>query len=511
MGLESAGKRGVFLYSDHEGKIKVLSADINDNLSQLRGDFGSSMDFLIREINICGFEGALVLCDGLTNSTNLSQMISEPILHAKPKFKSPEETFDYLRDSVVGSVEQQQVYNYKDLEYFVMSGFAVLLLDGVNRGLAMGIQGFAKRGIDEPSTEAMSKGSREGFIENLTDNVALMRRRIKSTKLKFDLMKIGKYSDTRVAVCYLDGVVDPDMLAEVKRRLNEIDMDTILDFGYLQPYLDEHGPSMFTAVGNTERPDTLCAKVMEGHIGVMMDGTPFALIVPYLFTEHFQSFDDYDNRPFYASFIRLLKYFSFLVSIFLPGTYVAIATFHPELLPPTLLYDVAASEARTPFPLMLEALIIHIMYEIMREAGLRLPKTIGHAVSIIGALVIGEATVNAGLIGAPMLIVVALTAISSYVVYSLYEPVAILRLILIFVGGMTGLYGIMISAALLLTNAVSMNPYGIPYSAPISPFFPAGMRDVFLRWGMKTLKKTPFKIKDYLVNSKGGRHASKKK
>ena len=228
----------------------------------------------------------------------------------------------------------------------------------------------------------------------------------------------------------------------------------------------------------------------------MVDGTPFVMVTPYLFTENFQSVDDYDNKPYYASFIRFLKYFSFFISIFLPGLYVAVGTFHQEMLPSTLLFNIATSEVITPFPLMLEAVIIFVIYEIMREAGLRLPKTIGHAVSIIGAIVIGDAMVSAGIIGAPMLIVVALTAMSSYVVYQLYEPVSILRIVLILLGGTTGIYGVMVATALLVVNISSIEVYGVPYTAPISPFYKPAMEDTFIRRSWKKLNKRQFKIQD---------------
>ena len=201
---------------------------------------------------------------------------------------------------------------------------------------------------------------------------------------------IGEKSRTDICLVYLTDTADPRMVEEVKRRLGKLSSDILLSQGYLRPYLEGKPFSPFSSVGTTERPDTLCAKINEGRIGILVDGTPFALVVPYLFEEHFQSMDDYSYRPYYGSFIRLLKYFAFLLSIFLPGGYVAITSFSPEMLPDSLLFNIAASEQQTPFSMMTEALVIHLIYEIMREAGLRLPRPVGHAVSIIGALVIGE-------------------------------------------------------------------------------------------------------------------------
>ena len=237
-------------------------------------------------------------------------------------------------------------------------------------------------------------------------------------------------------------------------------------------------------------------KVSRGRVAVLVDGSPYAVYVPYLFTDSFSTVDDYNNRPFYATFNRLLKYFSFVISVLLPGFYVAVGTYHQELLPASLMYTVAAAEASTPFSLMQEAVMVLILYEIMREAGLRLPKTIGHAVSIIGALVIGDAVVNAGLVGAPMLVVVAVTAIASYVIYPLYESISVLRIVFILLGGFTGIYGVMLGVCALCVNVTSLNPYGVPYSSPISPFSRQSVADTFYRAGWKKLIRRNVRVQN---------------
>lgn len=220
----------------------------------------------------------------------------------------------------------------------------------------------------------------------------------------------------------------------VEQRLKDAHLNTVADYGELVPFLDTNMRSFFSAVGTTERPDVLASKLYEGRVAVLVEGTPFVLYVPYLFSDNFQSLDDYDYPPFFGGFVRLLKYFSFGISVFLPGVYVALGTFHQELIPTNLLFTIASAEFRTPLSLMNEAIMTLIFYEIMREAGLRLPKVVGHAVSIIGAIVIGEATVSAGLIGAPILVIIAITAIASYVAFPLYDSVSVLRLLFILAG-----------------------------------------------------------------------------
>ncbi|MEG2597361.1 MAG: spore germination protein, partial [Oscillospiraceae bacterium] len=225
-----------------------------------------------------------------------------------------------------------------------MSGFVVVIIDGIAKGIALGAQGFSFRSISEPSGEVNERGSREGFTEPIKINMSLVRRRIKSDKLKFEMFQLGEQSQTDACLIYKTDVVSQELLREIRKRMGQIKMDVVLDTGYLQPFLEGKALSLFSEVGVTERPDTICAKIMEGRVAIMLDGTPYVLIVPYLFNENFQSFDDYAHRPYFATFIRLLKYFSFFLTIYLPGIYVAFATFHPEALPHALLFNIASSE-----------------------------------------------------------------------------------------------------------------------------------------------------------------------
>ena len=303
----------------------------------------------------------------------------------------------------------------------------------------------------------------------------------------------------------MKSAVSPELLRQVRYRLSKVNIDVVLETGYLQPFLDTRPLSLFSGVGVTERPDTLCAKVAEGRVGLLLDGTPYALIVPYLFNENFQSLDDYSHRPYFATFIRWLKYASFALSILLPGLYVAMGSFHPELLPHTLLMNLVSSEEATPFPLMLEALFTFFIYEIVREAGLRMPRAVGHAVSIVGGLVIGDAAVSAGLIGAPMVIVVAITAISSFVAPSLYEPVTVLRFAFILIGGLLGVFGVTLGACAVLANLCAVNPFGVPATSPATPFSLYAMRDVLVRWGWRGLSKEDLRVQDLAGSDlKGG-------
>ena len=371
-----------------------------------------------------------------------------------------------------------------------------MFVDGVSKCLSLGIQGFGKRQTDEPPTEADIKGAKECLTETLNDNKAILRRRLKTPKLKLKQLKIGEETQTSVVVAYIEGVADDKLVADVERRITEAPIKNLQDFGEIASFLDSEISSYFSAVGNTERPDTLCSKLLEGRVAVMMDGSPFAVYVPCLFTDSFSTVDDYDNLPFYATLNRVLKYFAFIASIILPGFYVATGTFHQELIPTSLMFTIASAEATTPFSLMQEALMVLVLYEIMREAGIRLPQMIGHAVAIIGALVIGDAIVNAGLVGTPMLVVVAVTAIASYVVYPLYESISVLRIMFIILGGFTGIYGIVLGICVVCVNITALNPYGVPYSAPVSPLNIKSIGDIFYRESWRKLAKRKVRVQN---------------
>lgn len=476
--------------------MEKIFAEISDNKNKLKKDFTDCSDFLLRECTVGGRKCIVCVLDGMINSLQLSQMIMRPILSYKFDNDAPYSVYETIKQRVVSSLEMNEAENFEDAYFFLFSGFAVVFVDGMPKCLVMGIQGFEKRKTGEPSNEPNIKGAKECFTETLNDNKAMLHRRIKSPSLKIKQFKIGNQIKTSVAVCYLESAVDMRLVADVESRILSAPIDEVCDYGEIAAFLDSGIKSYFTAVGNTERPDTLCSKLSEGRVAVLVDGSPYAMYVPYLFTDSFSTVDDYNNRPFYATFNRLLKYFSFVISVILPGFYVAVGTYHQELLPPSLMYTVAAAEASTPFSLMQEAVMVLILYEIMREAGLRLPKAIGHAVSIIGALVIGDAVVNAGLVGTPMLVVVAVTAIASYVIYPLYESISVLRIIFILLGGFTGIYGVMLGVCTLCVNITSLNPYGVPYSSPISPLSKKNAADVFYRADWKKLIKRNVKVQN---------------
>lgn len=474
----------------------VFYNGIKDNILFLQNIFGESGDLVIRKISKCGYNFAIVYMENLINKDQLNFQLLSRILRCKKFPDTPSDCLKYIERSLCTAPE---VLKCKDTEKsleLLMSGCALLFVDNYCDVLVIGVQGFPSKSVGEPNSEIAERGSQEGFTEVLRFNVAMIRRRMKTPLLRFKYMKIGKMSQTSVAMCYIEGKVSNKILNRVKTRLSKIKIDTVLDSGYLQPFLENSVYSIFSDVGTCERPDTVCGKIAEGRIAILVDGTPFCLIVPYLFIENFQNFDDYALSPIFVSFIRILKFFSFFISFILPGLYVAIGEYNPEIFPTAIFYKVVDAKTSTPFSLLWEAIIIYIIYEIMREAGLRLPKAVGHAVSIVGALVIGDAAVSAGLIGAPMIIIVAITALASYVVPKLYYASAVLRFAFIFIGGFAGVFGMIIGLWTVIIAICSHNSFGVPYSAPISPFSLSSMRDTFIRMSWRKLSQKNIKIQD---------------
>ena len=474
---------------------RLLSGALEEDLLELRRQLGNSDDLVIHRMTHRGVGLAAVMFDGLVANAMVSDFLFRPLADLPPELADGERLYRYLSGGgVLLAGESKEVCTFGELLSIAMSGFAVVLVEGVPAGLALGYQGFKSRSVGEPSGERNLRGSREGFCEVLNFNMGMIRRRLRTPLLTVESLTAGKVSNTIVKLFYLRTVASPRMVQEVKRRISSVELSILLDPGYLQPFLDGRRLSLFSGVGVTERPDTVCAKLGEGRVAVMVEGSPFALILPYLFIEHFQSLDDYIHRPYFASFVRVLKLLSFFVTILLPGYYVAVVSFHPELIPRPLLSQMVGAALRTPLPVLPEALVVFFLYELLREAGLRIPSPIGHAIGIVGGIVIGDAAVSAGLISLPMVIIIALTAVSSFVVPSLYEPVTVLRFGFLLVGGFLGLYGVYLAFALLVLNLCSLTALGVPVTAPLSPAEGYSFRDLFFRAGWKVLQGEDLRV-----------------
>ncbi len=471
-------------------KTTQLTKSLEYNIEYTKRLFSCAADLTIHELQLSGIRAAVISIDNLISKDTLAIAVIKPLFEYNFA-GSPEQCLTDIRTKVLYTDDITNISTFEELSGLILSGFCVIALDGTDKMISVGLQGFKSRSISEPESDVIQRGSKEGFVETIHTNMSMLRRRMKSTGLKLDIMKAGSLSQTEICICYLADKASPDIVRELKRRINKIDLETVLAPGYLVPYIEDEGCiSPFSAVGITERPDTVCGKLTEGRIAILTDGAPSALIVPYLFAEYFQTIDDYSNRPYFATFTRWLKYAAFFISILLPGIFVALGTFDQEMFPSLMLNKIAGAISSTPLSLMAETLLIQFVYEIMRESGLRMPQPLGYAVSIVGGLVIGDTAINAGLIGAPTLMVTAVAAIGSYVIPNLYAPSAILRLGFTVAGGLTGIWGVSIMFCLVFVNLCSKTSFGIPYTSPVTPTGAAVFRDVFVRAGWKTLSAT---------------------
>jgi spore germination protein KA len=374
----------------------------------------------------------------------------------------------------------------------LLSGNTILILDQVKEALSIGLRKWEKRSIGEPQTETVVHGPREGFTETLRVNTSMLRRKIKNANLRLEAMTIGEQTHTVICIAYIEGIVKPGLIDELKKRLGAIRADSVLDSGYIEAYIEDAPYSIFPTVGNSERPDTIAGRLLEGRAAIIVDGSPFVLTVPMVFIESFQSAEDYYIRSYFASTLRFIRVLSFLITILAPALYVAITTFHQELIPTQLLFSMTAGRSNVPFPALVEALIMMIMFDILKEAGIRLPKPVGSAISIVGALVIGQSAVAAGLVGTFMIIVVSTTAIASFVVPAQMDAVSLLRYMFLMLAGFLGGFGIIMGFLFMMAYIVSLKSFGVFYLAPITPLNRRGMNDCFVRLPLWKMVKRPF-------------------
>lgn len=471
-----------------------LSPDLEANLAAFRRKLGASPDLIIRRLRLgpeTGIAGALLMIGGLTDQQVVNRDIIRPLMNEmkQAKGKGTEDLLDYLADKVVVIGEVRREPQFEQALDLLLQGDTILLLDGEAEALVFSTKGWEKRSIQEPESEQVIRGPHEGFTEDLRTNTALLRRKIIGPGLQFEEMKIGRRTRTTVAIAYLKGVVNEKLVEEVRTRLKRVNIDQILDANYLVEFISDAPFSIFPTITYTERPDVAAAKLLEGRVAIFIDGTPMVNTVPTLWVESFQSPDDYNFSFHYATLIRMLRYLSFFLAVFSPAIFVALASYHQELLPTPLLVTLSGATEGTPFPIVVEMIMMGAFFEILREAGIRIARPVGSTISIVGALVIGEAAVSAGLVGGPTIIVVALTAITSFVVPRQVTAGIVLRLTFTLLAGMLGAYGILIGMLFTLLHLASLRSFGVPYLSPLAPSTAADLKDVLVRvpiWAMGT-------------------------
>lgn len=474
----------------------MLPPHIEDILTELDRITAHSCDLLINRVRLGGVPCCMLACEGMLSTEALGELVFEPLRDLPQPCADGTAVLEFLRAHRLLSTDCPMVTEVGEMLTLLYSGFAVLLAEGADFALAFGIQGYATRGITEPSGELNIYGAKEGFTEPVRTNMSLIRRRMKSPRLTFEMHKAGTLSQTDICLCWLSDRVPHDLLETLRRKIDSLPLETVLSAGYVRPFLEQNDRQLVHSIGTTERPDVLCAKLLEGRVGILIDGTPFALTVPQLFCETFQTLDDYNYPPAYATLLRWLKYAAGLVALLLPALYLAAALWHPALMNETLLRILTESEADAPFSVTAEMLGVLFMYEIVREAGLRLPKAVGGAVGIIGGLLIGDAAVRSGLISTPVLTVAALSATAGFVIPEHHAALTVMRPLLILAAALSGLAGVGLLSAVLLLHVCSAEVFGYPVTAPVAPLMPRKMHDLLARVGFRKLSQGNFNVSD---------------
>jgi len=479
-----------------------VNSDVSINIDYLKCKFSNCSDVIYREINVFSEEKhdtVLIWIDGLTDMNLINDDIVKRLI--KIRYTKDKQYFiqseDKVQNNIVSIADIKVHTKMSEVIDSLLSGNTIIFIDGLDECIIASTRGGQFRSITEPKSESIVRGPMQGFTENIKINVGLIRGIIKNSDLKVESLKLGNVSKTDVTITYIDGIVNESILKEVKKRVNKINLDAILDSSYIEELIEDHPYSPFPQIAHTERPDKVAAHLLEGRVAIIVDGSPFVLLVPSIFIQFLQSSDDYYERYFMAFAVRMVRYLFFILALTFPSIYIAITTYHQEMLPTTLLMSVAGAQSGVPFPALIEAFIMELMLEALREAGVRLPKTVGQAVSIVGALVIGEAAVSAGIVSPLMVIVVATTAIASFTIpgFSIAISVRLLRFPLMLFAATLGFYGIMIGLIALLIHLCKLESFGIPYLSPLAPLEKADLKDTVIRVPWWSMKKRPTILK----------------
>ena len=480
--------------SDTSAPKVPLQGVLTQDMEWLQNRYVRCSDLVYRQFTVGGRQerqAAVFYFDGMTSSKVVHDNILQPLLldaelvqYDAENDQNLKNYFSYVKQHLLPAGEITIIDDLEQGSQAMMNGDVLLLLDGCLQAFVVDAKGFPHRSVDSSQNEMVLRGPQEAFTEALRVNTALIRRRLRTNQLKFEEKTLGRFTQTQISIVYLEGIANDNIIAEVHRRLDNLkDVDSILDASCIEQYIEDAPFSIFPQMQYTERPDKVAASLLEGRIALIVDGSPEVLLLPLMFVQLLQSPEDYYNRIAPGTFMRWIRYMGLLIAITFPSLYVAITSYHPEMLPLNLLLSIAAAREGVPFPAFVEALIMELAFELLREASIRLPGAIGNTIGIVGALVIGDAAVSAHLVAPQMVIVVAITAIGSFTVPSMEAsyPIRLLRFPLMLLAAAFGLYGVMLGLLAILVHLVHLRSFGFPYLEPLAPLKLNELRDVFFR------------------------------
>ena len=451
----------------------------------------NSTDLKSRVVQFFGTELRICYIAEITDNELLTNGLIYPICSYIGERKK--DIYAELKNAI-STIETLDCDSIDEAVSLLLSGKTLVLVNNADKILACDVEKITVRAVAEPPTSVVIKGPREGFTESLKFNLALIRKRVKTEDLVVNLFEVGEITKTQIGVVYIDSVVDKAVLKMVVKRLKSIKIDGVLDSHYLVSYLQNKPKSLFKQVGDTEKPDILVGKMLEGRIGILVDGSPIVLTVPFILIEDLQNSDDYYSQPIRVSFIRVLRFIGVIMAVLLPGVYVALELYHYKILPTEFLVTIMNTTQGIPFAPFIEVLFVILLFEILYEANLRMPQYFGMAMSIVGALILGDTAISAGLVSPPTVMIVALSGIIFYIIPSQAAQFSILRLIAVVIGACIGLYGILLFCLFVLSYLSSFDSYKSAYLAPTSPFIASDQEDTFVRKTIKEMKTRPKSI-----------------
>lgn len=479
-----------------EAAGEKLGGNLEGNLKKIQQAGGSSYDITLRRFIAGGLPGALVYLEGLTDRRSTEELLrSLAIDSGKLNISLKKgQGLETARGKLLTADELSMAKTIFDLFSGISHGGTALFLEGSAGALICDTRQPKTRSVSEPANESALRGPRDGFIESLRTNSSFIRLRLPIPQLWMESMTLGRLSQTEVIMVYIKGLARDKLVREVHSRLQQIDIDAVLGTGYIEDFIKDNPYTIFPLVYRTERPDKVTAALLEGRVAILAEGTPFALIAPAEMAMFMQSPDDYFELLPIATFIRFLRYAALVVSLILPGAYVAAVTFHPELLPTDLFLRIISSREGVPFPLIAEMVLLELTFEVLREAGLRLPPAIGPAISIVGALILGQAAIQAGLVSPGVVIIVAMTAIAGFSTpaLALSASLRLLRFAFTILSATFGLFGLQFVLLLSITHLCSLRSFGLPYLSPFAPLVLSDLKDSVITvwwWGMKSRPK----------------------
>ncbi|MGG0536958.1 spore germination protein [Priestia aryabhattai] len=487
------------LKSPNKKKTTACSAtplydDVNKNIERLLNELGNSSDVSFRMVESPHqntLKAAVIHLDGLADENIINENIMTPLIQWL-KESNQVVTVEEIEEQIPQMLTVSQLTikeNWHEFVSAVLTGDTVILMNGSSKIFIGTTKKLQSRAVTEPTSQTVVRGPKDSFTENLRTNTSLIRARIQDSNLRLDSMKIGSVTHTDIGIMYIQGNADERIVEEIKERLKGIEVDGILESNYIEEFIRDDRTTIFPLLLNTERPDAVVGNLLEGRIAIIVQGTPFVLIAPAIFSQFFQSPEDYYQNYYIASFLRILRFGSFFLSMYASAIYLALITHHQGLIPNTLMVSLMAQRERVPFPAIVEIVVMELAFEMLREAGIRMPRAIGPAVSIVGALILGQAAVEAGFVSAAVVIIVAISAISNFTLpsTSIVNAARGFRFILILISAFIGLYGILLMTLCIWLHISSLRSFGVPYFSPFAPFDFKEQKDTLARFSLPSL------------------------